>query len=477
MARKATKTNAPLTTAQRLGSLVKSARDIMRMDKGLNGDLDRLPMLTWVMFLKFLDDHEQVREERAKMKREKYHSAIEAPYRWRDWAAREDGISGDALKHFINYDEAVRPDGSKGAGLLAYLRGLQSSNGDDRRDVIASVFAGVTNRMESGYLLRDVINKVNGIHFDSTEEIHIVSSHYFLFGIDERKLDRRFLGYFIRTPAFHEQVTAQGSTNYAAIRPGHVLGYQIPLPPLAEQQRLVERIDALAAKVEEARRLRNGLREETESFLPAFLGDYFRKLSERHKPVPLAELTTTIIDGPHKTPTYVPTGIPFVTVKNMVTGQLDFSDLQYVTPEDHAEFTRRCKPERSDVLYSKDGATRGRPCFIDTDREFSIFVSVALIKPVKEKLDGRYLCHLLNSTMIKDRMTEKSRGDMIPHIVLREIKSFPVPAPSLEEQRQIVEYLDQIQAKVNELERCQGKARQELDAMLPAILDRAFKGE
>src|SRR5260370_6703655 len=146
----------PLTTAQRLGSLVKSARDIMRKDKGLNGDLDRLPMLTWVMFLKFLDDHEQVREERAKMKREKYRSAIEAPYRWRDWAIKEDGVSGDALKHFINYDEAVRPDGSKGPGLLAYLRGLQSSNGDDRRDVIASVFVGVSNRIESGYLLRDV---------------------------------------------------------------------------------------------------------------------------------------------------------------------------------------------------------------------------------------------------------------------------------------------------------------------------------
>src|SRR5215472_711962 len=164
----------PPTTAQRLGSLIKSARDIMRKDKGLNGDLDRLPMLTWLLFLKFLDDHEIIREDRAKIKRQKYRTAIEAPYRWRDWAAKEDGISGDALKHFINYDEAVRPDGSKGPGLLAYLRGLQGSNGDDRRDVIASVFAGVTNRMESGYLLRDVINKVQGIHFDSTEEIHVL---------------------------------------------------------------------------------------------------------------------------------------------------------------------------------------------------------------------------------------------------------------------------------------------------------------
>ena len=177
MARKKA-TPVPLTTAQRLGSLVKSARDIMRKDKGLNGDLDRLPMLTWVMFLKFLDDHEQLREERAKLKREKYRPLIEPPYRWRDWAAKEDGISGDALKHFINHDEAVRPDGSRGAGLLAHLRGLQSVNGDDRRDVVASVFGGVANRMESGYLLRDVINKVNGIHFNSTDEIHTLGHLY-----------------------------------------------------------------------------------------------------------------------------------------------------------------------------------------------------------------------------------------------------------------------------------------------------------
>src|SRR6266478_4303764 len=127
MAKKATNDQV-LTTAQRLGSLVKSARDIMRKDKGLNGDLDRLPMLTWIMFLKFLDDHEKVREQRALLKREKYRPAIEPPYRWRDWAGKEDGISGDALKFFINHEEAVRPDGSKGPGLLAYLRSLQSSN-------------------------------------------------------------------------------------------------------------------------------------------------------------------------------------------------------------------------------------------------------------------------------------------------------------------------------------------------------------
>src|SRR5208282_3893993 len=99
-ARAATPAPEP-TTAQALGSLIKSARDIMRKDKG---------------------------------------------------------VTGDELLAFINQDECTRPDGKRGEGLFAYLRQLTSSNGDDRRDVIATVFRGVDNRMKSGYLLRDVIN-------------------------------------------------------------------------------------------------------------------------------------------------------------------------------------------------------------------------------------------------------------------------------------------------------------------------------
>jgi len=166
------------TTAQSLGSLVKSCRDIMRKDKGLNGDLDRLPMLTWIMFLKFLDDLEQIRETEAKLAGKRFTPAIKSPYRWRDWGMKPDGITGDALISFINNDEAVRPDGAKGPGLFAYLRSLQGANGGDRRDVIRTVFQGVVNRMTNGYLLRDVLNKVSGIHFTSSEEVHTLALLY-----------------------------------------------------------------------------------------------------------------------------------------------------------------------------------------------------------------------------------------------------------------------------------------------------------
>ena len=150
----------------------------MRKDKGLSGELDRLPMLTWVMFLKFLDDSEKVREDEAALSGEKFRPAIEAPYRWRDWAAKEDGMTGDELISFINNEEAVRPDGTRGPGLFAYLRDLQGEEGGDRRDVVATVFRGALNRMINGYLLRDVINKVNDIDFASTEEVHTLGHLY-----------------------------------------------------------------------------------------------------------------------------------------------------------------------------------------------------------------------------------------------------------------------------------------------------------
>src|SRR5713226_8088410 len=177
MAKVKKKIEIPKSTAQQLGSIVKSSRDIMRKDKGLNGDLDRLPMLTWIMFLKFLDDMEEIRKEEANLAGKKFRQAIELPYRWRDWASKPDGMTGPELIAFINQEEAVRPDGKRGKGLFAYLSALQSANGD-RRDVIAKVFEGTVNRMINGYLLRDVLNKVNEIHFTSRDEVHTLGLLY-----------------------------------------------------------------------------------------------------------------------------------------------------------------------------------------------------------------------------------------------------------------------------------------------------------
>lgn len=178
MTKKSKKHEEKFTTADKLNTIIKSARDIMRKDKGLNGDLDRLPQLTWIMFLKFLDDMEQIHETETDLSGSKYTQIIKSPYRWRDWAKKPDGITGPELISFVGNDEAILPDGTRGPGLLAYLKSLQGDDGLDRRDVIASVFRGISSRMSNGYLLRDVINKINEINFSSSDEIHTLGHLY-----------------------------------------------------------------------------------------------------------------------------------------------------------------------------------------------------------------------------------------------------------------------------------------------------------
>jgi len=153
----------PTTPQAKLNAAIKSARDIMRKDAGLNGDLDRIPQLAWLLFLRAFDALEQRRE----LTEREYRPAIEEPYRWRDWAADPvSGRTGTELIDFVN------------GKLLPYLRELTGSGQHDPRDTLAAVFKETYNRMLSGYLLRDVINKVNEVNFNSSDDIHTMAHLY-----------------------------------------------------------------------------------------------------------------------------------------------------------------------------------------------------------------------------------------------------------------------------------------------------------
>jgi type I restriction enzyme M protein len=131
-----------------------------------------------MLFLKFLDDLEREDEARAVLAEAASPEIIPMGYRWRDWAAQADGITGDELVRFIAADEYERPDGVSAPGLLATLRDLSGAGDGDRRAVVRRVFRGVANRMQNGYLMRDVLNKLNGISFSSQDEVHTLSAIY-----------------------------------------------------------------------------------------------------------------------------------------------------------------------------------------------------------------------------------------------------------------------------------------------------------
>lgn len=257
---------------------------------------------------------------------------------------------------------------------------------------------------------------------------------------------------------------------------------EIPLPPLAEQKRIVKRIEELTSRVEEACTLCRQTIEETGMLTTKILGRLFGnpyksvegelKIASWRK---MNDVVNDVADGPHITPKYVEKGVPFITVLNITSGRIVFNDYKCITEEDHRRFQQRARAQRGDVLISKDG-TLGIPCYVDTDTDFSFFVSVALVKPKREILDGEFLTWAIRAPYLQEQIQARSRGDMIRHLVLREIRDLTVPVLSLLEQRRIVAYLDSLQIKKDALKRAHAEIAADLAAFTPALLAKAFRG-
>jgi type I restriction enzyme M protein len=156
----------PLSSKEQLNATIKSVRDLLRKDAGLAGDTDRLPQLTWLLFLKNLDDFEYAREEELG---EEYEPVIARPYRWRDWASVADKtqrLTGDELLDFVNND------------LLPHLARVSGFGKHDIRTITGTIFQGTYNRVRSGYILREVVDKLSSINFNASDDIHAVSHFY-----------------------------------------------------------------------------------------------------------------------------------------------------------------------------------------------------------------------------------------------------------------------------------------------------------
>ena len=140
-----------------VSNLVKTIQDIMRKDAGTYGDAQRLEQLGWMFFLKIFDD----REKELELLRDYYKSPLPQHLRWSEWAANEEGITGEALLDFVN------------GQLLPKLKTLTSGTGDKLSTLIRTTFEDANNYMKNGTLMRQVINKINGIDFNASDDRHM----------------------------------------------------------------------------------------------------------------------------------------------------------------------------------------------------------------------------------------------------------------------------------------------------------------
>ena len=150
-----------------------------------------------------------------------------------------------------------------------------------------------------------------------------------------------------------------------------------------------------------------------------------------------------VTDGAHHTPNYTPTGVPFLRVTDLKNKNIFDGNIKYIHQSEHIELLKRCKPEKGDILYSKNG-TIGITRLIDWEEEFSIFVSLALIKRLSEQISSEYLVLFMDSPIIHEQIRTRSKQGTVTNLHLEEIRDFDIPVPEQKEQLKISQVLNSL---------------------------------
>lgn len=307
-----------------------------------------------------------------------------------------------------------------------------------------------------------------------------VSPEFPVLQADPQRLLPGFLGYQLQAPGVWSLIVGPSKgTNVRRRRlhPDDLLSKDLLLPSLAEQRRIVERIQELATIITEARSLRDRTSEESSILFRRYSGTIFDRTSESAT-VPLEQVCDCIVDCLHSNPVYASEGVPTVRSPDVGWGDLLLSSALRTSQEEYVRRTRRCEPRPGDIIVVREGGGTGKAGIVEEGQRLSLGQRVMQIRPDPAKILPRFLLHQWLSPVIQDgHVAPLSKGSASPHLNIRFIKRFPLSLPSLSEQRLIVDYLDNIRARASTLQRLQTTAAAELDALTPAILDRAFKGE
>ena len=189
----------------------------------------------------------------------------------------------------------------------------------------------------------------------------------------------------------------------------------------------------------------------------------------------LDNLCSKITDGTHKTPKYTDSGVPFVSVKDIYDNQIHLNNTKFISQEEHEELYKRCNPEYDDILLTKSG-TIGRTAVIKTKNEFSLFVSVALLKNYKNVIDSSYLSLNIQDFFNKINISQTIKGGVIKNYHISDMKDQLIPLAPLNEQKRIVEKLDFLFEKTKRAKEIIEEIKIDIENRKISILDRAFKG-
>lgn len=265
-----------------------------------------------------------------------------------------------------------------------------------------------------------------------------------------------------------------------------IKSHEFPLPPLSEQHRIVDRIESLFAKLDEARQKAQDALDSFETrkaaiLHRAFTGELTSQWRKEHgvgmeswKEETLESVCYSIFDGDHMPPPKSEQGIPFLVISNVNTGHLSFENTRFVPESYYEALSDTRKPEYGDVLYTLVGSY-GIPVIVDREHPFCFQRHMALLKP--KNIDSYYLWYILQSREMFEKATQIATGTAQLTVPIKGLRQLKFNCASANEQGEIVRILDDLLAKEQQAKDAAEGVLEQIDLIKKAILTRAFRGE
>lgn len=303
-------------------------------------------------------------------------------------------------------------------------------------------------------------------------------------------INSKFIYYILQSQCFYDQFNNKRHGLIGGVSIKDLAEMYFMIPPLAEQQRIVERIESLFAKLDEAKEnmqnVLDGFETRKAAILhKAFTGELTANWRKQHGVsmeswviTTLKDVCLKITDGTHNSPVNTPIGeYMYITAKNIKETGVDLSNITFVSKDVHNEIYSRCDVQYGDVLYIKDGATTGIATVNNIEIPFSLLSSVAVLRPNKKIILAKYMAYNLNSSEVKSMMINNMSGNAITRLTLTKIKAAIIKICSLEEQAEIVRIIDDLLAKELQAKELAENALAKIDLIKKSILACAFRGE
>lgn len=283
-------------------------------------------------------------------------------------------------------------------------------------------------------------------------------------------VNSRFVEYLFKTQTVRKQIDNNSWSVVATLTIQKAKEILIHLPPLPVQHKIVALLDEASAQITASKSVIQSQLDALDQLWQSSLSEVFEwKYIMKF----VDELCTKVTDWTHATPKYIDKWVPFLSVKNVTWGTINFSDTRFISQEEHEQLTKRCKPELNDLLYTKVWTTWIAKV-IDIDREFSIFVSLALLKPKHDIINVNFFEYMLNSPKAYEQAQARTRWVANRNLVINDIKQIQIPLPDLATQTRIVSQLDDLSRTIASLRSQYTIQLQHFDDLRASILDQAF---